>query len=130
MIKWYKIREFFYEIKYIPRKIKWFIQRGKRGYADCDLWNFDTYLEKVLSKGLRDFAKNASGYPGGFDTFENWQVQLNNIADLIEKFNPDNCIDWDKDIGRAAWEDADEEASIAREAVFDWFKNNWNSLWD
>lgn len=126
----YKIRKFFYKIKSIPRKIKWFYQRGKRGYADCDLWNFDTYLEKVLSKGLRDFARNSSGYPDSFDTFENWQIQLNNIADLVEKFNPDNCLDWDKDIDQADWEDADEEAAIAREVVFDWFKNNWCSLWD
>lgn len=130
MIKWYKIRKFFYRIKNFPRKVKWFIQRGKRGYADCDLWNFDTYLEKIISKGLRELSRTTHGYPVSYETFENWQAQLNNIADLVEKFNPDNCLDWEKDISRTDWEDADEEAAIAREVVFDWFKNNWCSLWD
>ena len=27
--------------------IKWFIQRGKRGYSDRDLWSFDWYLAEI-----------------------------------------------------------------------------------
>ena len=34
------------------REIKWFFQRGYRGWADCDIWSFDTYLSKVIYSGL------------------------------------------------------------------------------
>lgn len=125
-----KIKKFFHKIEMFFRRIRWFYQRGKRGYADCDLWNFDTYLEEVLSKGLRDFAKTTSSYPDGYETFEDWKAELNQVADLVEKFNPDNSIDWEKGYNASDWAGADADAAIAREAVFDWFKDNWGRLWD
>lgn len=30
------------------KEIKWFIQRGKRGWADCDWWNLDNYISKIM----------------------------------------------------------------------------------
>jgi len=33
------------------RKIKWFIQRGKRGWADCDAWDFNTYVAGIIKEG-------------------------------------------------------------------------------
>lgn len=40
------------KITMIPSEIKWFIQRGKRGWADCDLWGFDGYIAQINSKAL------------------------------------------------------------------------------
>jgi len=51
----------FTNIKRTIRRIKWFVQRGKRGYADYDVWDLWTYLSKVISKSLRDLA-DAPGY--------------------------------------------------------------------
>lgn len=34
------------------KEIKWFIQRGKRGYADCDWWNLDSYMSKVMADAI------------------------------------------------------------------------------
>lgn len=125
------IRRFFGKIRMFPRKVKWFIQRGKRGYADCDLWDFDTYLEKVMSKGLRDFADRTQSFPDyRYPTFEDWQTALREIANLIEKFNPDNSMDWDSEITAQDWKDAYMDSEIAQEIVFDWFKSNWSHLWD
>ena len=45
------------------RKIKKFIQRGIRGYSDEDLWDFDIYLAKVISTGLKQFKKEEHGMP-------------------------------------------------------------------
>ena len=36
------------------KEIKWFIQRGKRGYAECDWWNLDSYISKVMIDGIED----------------------------------------------------------------------------
>jgi hypothetical protein len=46
------------------RRVKWFIQRGTRGYAECDVWGLDTYISEVLSKSLRDLAESKTGVPG------------------------------------------------------------------
>jgi len=47
-----------YNLPDVPRdtylNIKWFIQRGKRGYADCDVWNFDYYLSDVIVNALKE----------------------------------------------------------------------------
>ena len=96
-----------------------------------DLDGFDEYLQSIMSSGIRVFAERTYGYPDSCESFEEWQKELNDIADLIEKFNPDKCVDWDK--GKLTSKDfdaADEEAAIAREVVFDWFKENFCSLWD
>jgi hypothetical protein len=42
-----------------PRKLYWFLQRGWRGYADCDVWDFDYYLAKIITSGLKKLAKNS-----------------------------------------------------------------------
>lgn len=65
------------------RQIKWFIQRGKRGYADGDVWNFDSYLSSVIIGGLKDLRKNTHGYPSGLTEAE-WDETL---ARIIEGFS-------------------------------------------
>ena len=116
------------------KNCKYAWQRIVRGYSDMDLWNFDTYLQKVMSCGIRSFTEIMTGYPDGYETFEDWKKELLVIADLIEKFNTDDCIDWDSDAKGAEFlemcENATEESEIAKEAVFDWMKRHFNSLWD
>lgn len=66
-----KIKEIYYffyrlwynEISYFPKRIKWFFQRGWRGYADCDTWDFHSYLCKVIPGGLKQLAEENVGCP-------------------------------------------------------------------
>jgi len=41
----------------IPLKIRTFIQRGKRGWADSDSWGFSYYLARVIEEGLINIQK-------------------------------------------------------------------------
>ena len=45
------------------RAVKYFCQRGYRGYADCDHWAMDSYLEQVMIGLLTDLKKYAHGFP-------------------------------------------------------------------
>lgn len=36
------------KLPYWIRKIVWFFQRGKRGWADCDWWSLDDYISQVM----------------------------------------------------------------------------------
>lgn len=55
-----------YKISIFHKEVKWFIQRGRRGYADCDVWDFHSYLSKVISGGLNKMSENNFGCPQGF----------------------------------------------------------------
>ena len=43
---WQKIRD-------IPSEIKYFIQRGRRGYSDRDIWGLDSYLVSIIYNGIK-----------------------------------------------------------------------------
>src|SRR3990167_183363 len=74
------LERFWEKIKDIPREIKWFWQRGKRGYADSDLWSLDFYLESWLPEALNQLAKETIGSPGEPMTFKEWQRILRKMA--------------------------------------------------
>lgn len=42
----------------LPRKIKWKLQRLFRGYADCDLWNLDSFIINKIYRPLKKFVKH------------------------------------------------------------------------
>lgn len=64
---------------YLNAKAFW--QRGKRGYADLDAWNIDTYLCDIIPAMLRQKIEHGVGYPGdpndpNCDTEEHWNDTL------------------------------------------------------
>ena len=78
------IRDFFKEIKY-------FIQRGRRGWSDRDIWSFDSYLCEVIPPVMRKFSKNNVGCPGELydsklvnNECAKWQSILEEIAQGFE----------------------------------------------
>ena len=64
------------------RQIKWFFQRGTRGWADCDAWDAYTYLADLIPAMMKEL-KKGSGCPSPF---------FNDMAETGE--NP--CIEWHK----------------------------------
>ena len=77
------------------RAVKYFCQRGYRGYADCDHWDMDSYLENVMLGLFRNLKKHTQSYPSGMgdriidtegtDTgFEKWQAILTEIIEGLE----------------------------------------------
>lgn len=83
------------------RKLRDFYQRGTRGYADRDVWNFHNYLIKVIAGGCRDLAKNHMGHP----------------MDLgVTKWNKDGWPEHATDKGNAEWEQILEDIATGFEA--------------
>lgn len=60
-------------------RVKWFIQRGYRGYADCDVWNMNSWLCRVMIPMLEELDRNAHGYPIGL-TPGKWRDILENLG--------------------------------------------------
>ena len=67
----------------IPLRVKTFIQRGKRGWANSDTWGFDYYLAKVISEGIHNLKEHIHGMPNGL-TEGQWIDILNKITYTFE----------------------------------------------
>ena len=76
------------------RSIKWFIQRGKRGYSDCDIWGFDCYLSKIIVKGLKDLQEQVHGSPCGM-------IGTQSIS--VEDEDGEEITEWKRIIGEIIW---------------------------
>lgn len=68
----------------IYRDTRAFIQRGKRGYADCDVWGFDYYLAEVMVGALTKLKSNKIGYP----------------SELAEKYGDEAELQWNSILDR------------------------------
>lgn len=99
-------------------KDKWFdfkmrCQRFKKGYADVDVWNVDSWFLNTLPSMLEQLKKESHGWPGGYITSDNhrvalidhnennkneremtpddWSMILNNMIYLLKQGNEDTC---------------------------------------
>lgn len=117
--------------------IKWFIQRGHRGYADCDVWGLDSYLCDWLPAALRELASDIGGVPcdlakinkdGTHDVTDkeinNWKAQLRIIADGFEARKHISECDYKHDSKE------EKEAIIKSDIGMKLFVERFDSLWN
>lgn len=79
---YFPICRMWYKLEGIYDEIKWFFQRGKRGYSECDIWGLNDYLVDILIPTLTWLRDNHHGCPP--DLWDN---------DAIEE---DPCHKWKK----------------------------------
>ena len=124
-------------IRDVYDSIKWFIQRGSRGYADCDVWSLDWYLTSFMPQALRDLKKQLHGTPvidtgrildsNDYNdiealTIEEWSATLERLAQTFEAARKVQDLDYPYN-----------EIEAAQERVkkgLDMFNEYFFSLWD
>ena len=52
----------------VRQNIKFFIQRGRKGYCDKDLWEMNTWFAQTVSRMMKEFSKENISYPEKSDT--------------------------------------------------------------
>ena len=98
-------------------EIKWFAQRGKRGWADCDWWGMDYYLTSIIVPMLKELKKHTHGHPGGISSLEEWKEILNKMTLGFEASKRiADCKNWVMNEGNEMF--TDEKGYIQ-------FKNPW-----
>lgn len=87
----------------IPKEIKWFCQRGYRGWADCDIWSLDGYLSSWMPDALRRLGEKKVGCPGDLydeankdDECRKWKEVLEKIARGFEANRENGDLIWFK----------------------------------
>lgn len=81
----YRILDFF---KYLPKEIKWFFQRGLKGYCDRDVWDIDHWFERNIVPMLKELKEIKHGYPIDM-TEEQWTMELDNMIHCFEEMTDD-----------------------------------------
>lgn len=113
------------------RMKRWRSQRVRRGFADCDLWNVDSYLLSVIPGMLRLFADGACGYPEQFwsfekgryvanDSYEVWATELKRVADAFDYY----ASTYDQ------FKRTPAEDEAMRMKLFVWLGHNIMTIWD
>lgn len=101
-------------------KIKWFIQRGRRGFADCDVWDFDIYLSRIIKDGLKELKQWKDGYPCDVSPKE-WDKILSDIIYTFE--TEEKCLEDFK-------HDSERNDDKRKNRGWVLFKKYFHNLWD
>lgn len=82
---YYPCCRFFDRIIAIPKRIKWFFQRGFRGYSDFDIWSLDFYLSNIISKSVKKLKETCNSVPTWKEDMKEEEAikKWNNILDNI-----------------------------------------------
>lgn len=72
---YYPFRRLLSKLEDVPYQVKWFLQRGKRGWADCDAWSIDAYILLITGEMLERLAKTKYGSPIGV-SHKRWVTKL------------------------------------------------------
>lgn len=100
--------------RHVYRRMKWFIQRGMRGYSDRDVWGLDSYLAGWLPNALRQLRDTKHGIPADMFTEEEfmaedpdgsamkraetkWNYELKKMIDGFEAFDTIMSVDVTKE---------------------------------
>ena len=127
----------FGKVRKIKQNVRWFFQRGKKGFCDKDLWELPTWFSTTFSAMLKEFSEKTLDYPLGFpgaysrgalaphavvdpsedapEQYLAWKEMVFRVGELFE------CID--TDCGWVPSDDArrklDEALELLRKYYFD-----------
>ena len=113
------------------QNIKFFIQRGRKGYCDKDLWEINTWFSQTVSRMMKEFSKKNLAYPETSDTicpgynemseeekYRKWTELTYQIGILLEK-SVGYTYPWEQDATRIH----------AKDKAFDLMRDNFFDLW-
>lgn len=104
------------------RNTVWFFQRGRRGFADCDVWGLDYYLADWMPQALAKLQESKIGHPIGM-TRKGWDNRLEKMKEAFITARKIGDMDYTelKDI---------KAAHRRMEKGFNVFGKHFLSLWD
>ena len=113
-------------------EIKYFIQRGKRGYSDNDCWGIDWYLSDIipgmLDTMINDKKGGGNSYPGeGWgkeaNSIKSWQATVRKMAKGFKAHNKLGSFDWKNEEHR-------KKLEAERDEGMKLFVKYFDHLWD
>lgn len=126
------IRRLFWKISYFPKylyyDVKYFTQRGRRGFSDRDLWNINDHLIMLIPSMIRAWQKKGlMGHPADL-TEGQWSGILNEIAGGFEYYMRVENLLYDGDTDQYIKDYAKAIKGVNKS--FKLITKHWGGLWD
>lgn len=96
----------------IPKRIKFFYQRGKRGYSDQDVWSMDWWFFSVVIPMLKQLRDTKQGYPSKFKTPEEWDRELDTMIHYFIEATEEGCSEkneYEEQYNKRWWDSFDKK---------------------
>jgi hypothetical protein len=124
--------------------IKYFIQRGRRGWSDEDAWDIDHYLARIIPPMVRRIGKDGMGCPEEFfdntcknDECHKWKEILEEIAQGFEAAEQIKNLSfgfrWEKENGiydMKVKEEKQKQLAAKFDRGMELFSKYFLNLWD
>lgn len=117
---WATYRYVRWEIPYWHKRIKWTLQRVRRGWSDYDAWDLDIYLDTVIRDTTKYLSERTNSYPPQL-TFDEWKSVLRRISFLADQHLAMVNNDFKY---------THEEYDRTVKELFDLLSKHWGNLWD
>lgn len=117
----WRIYRLFDFIKDTPKEIKWFLQRGFRGYSDRDVWAMDIWFENTIIPMLEQLQKTKHGYPMDM-TEQQWNITLDNMINYFKESTEKYCSEkneYEEEYLNSMYEDNQEDFKKLRDKWLD-----------
>lgn len=109
--------------KRIRQHVAWFIQRGRRGWSDSDVWSTDSYITRVLGEMIGELSRTTQSWPGGgsqWKTFEDWTSYLSDLSGRLLAWNDETFLE------EEAFKTSEEAVREALDLIMAGYGNWWN----
>ena len=99
-------------------EIKYFFQRGWRGYSDKDFWNAEDHLSYIICEACETLRVRGMGIPSKYETEDEWHQVLEEIKHGFKLYKDHHYEEdpekWEKPLARS----------------FKLLEENFGFLWD
>lgn len=118
-VLWWPYRFWNFRLKYLPKEVRWHWQRAFRGWADCDVWDMNSYLSRLVEEMTARLAEEHVGHPPDM-TDERWSNRLSFISRSFRDYRR-----W-RDEGHLEGDPNSDEFKIKENLVME----NWGKAWE
>ena len=119
-----KIKNFFLQIK-------WFFQRGFKGYCDKDIWSLRDWFIAIFPEMLREMAIDLHSSPAEINASD-WQDILNRMAISLERTDAEYWLDRIKEgkVDDFNFPNYGAEIKVYKDIFMDMFSKYFFDLWN
>jgi hypothetical protein len=107
-------------VRHFPSRVRWFVQRGRRGWSTCDMWGADSHIARVNAEMIAELRRVAHGSPVGLGRGDDESYLTDEERDArmpdIERIDAQIGFEGDPNDGFGRWK-----------AMLAYFEAGWRS---
>ncbi|MBF0501947.1 MAG: hypothetical protein HQM09_17545 [Candidatus Riflebacteria bacterium] len=116
-----KLTNRLFHLRDFTDEVRYFVQRGFRGYSERDCWAIDDYLDKLIPELLRWLKENNHGFSSEF-----LDTAFKERGGIPDEYNSPNYTDADRERGRFLFNNMIDAIIAGFDAHHEINSNGWD----